>query len=93
MSTVGQAERSTQNRVIALLCNELGYRYLGDWSERAGNSNIEEPLLSAWLAGRGNTSAQISAALYRLRSEAGKVTETVRLIDWQDVCSNDFAVA
>jgi type I restriction enzyme, R subunit len=121
MSTVGQAERSTQNRVIALLCNELGYRYLGDWSERVGNSNIEEPLLSAWLAGRGHTPAQISAALYRLRSEAGnhnrtlygnnqavygllrygvqvkteagQVTETVRLIDWQNVDSNDFAVA
>ena len=49
MSTVGQPERATQNRVIALFRDELGYRYLGDWTDRDGNSNIEEELLSAWL--------------------------------------------
>ena len=49
MSTVGQPERATQNRVIALFRDELGYRYLGDWTDRDGNSNIEEGLLSAWL--------------------------------------------
>ena len=26
--TVGQPERATQNRVIALFCDELGYRYI-----------------------------------------------------------------
>ena len=41
MSTVGQPERATQNRVIALFRKELGYRYLGDWTERDGNSHIE----------------------------------------------------
>ena len=49
MSTVGQPERATQNRVIALFRDELGYRYLGDWTDRDGNSNIEEGLLSAYL--------------------------------------------
>jgi len=29
MNTVGQPERTTQNRVIALFRHELGYRYLG----------------------------------------------------------------
>ena len=45
MSGVGQPERVTRNRVIALFHDELGYRYLGDWTDREGNSNIEEGLL------------------------------------------------
>ena len=53
LSTVGQPERATQNRVIALFRDELGYRYLGDWTDRDGNSNIEEGLLTAWLTKRG----------------------------------------
>ena len=59
MSTVGQPERATQNRVIALFRDELGYRYLGDWTDRDGNSNIEDGLLSAWLTNNGYTPAQI----------------------------------
>ena len=45
MNLVGHAERVTQDRVIALFRDQLGYRYLGDWSERVGNSNIEQALL------------------------------------------------
>jgi type I restriction enzyme, R subunit len=43
---VGQPERATQNRVCSLFRDELGYRYLGDWSHRDGNGNIEQHLLS-----------------------------------------------
>ena len=39
MTPIGQPERATQNRVIALFRDELGYRYLGDWTDRDGNSN------------------------------------------------------
>lgn len=69
MSGIGQPERATQNRVIALFRDELGYDYLGDWSDRA-NSNVEEALLTAYLAKSGYSSAQISRALDRLRTEA-----------------------
>ena len=121
MTTVGQPERATQNRVIALFRDELGYRYLGDWTDRDGNSNIEEGLLSAWLTQSGYTLAQISRALYDLRTEAGshsrtlygnnqavykllrygvdvkteagKVTEKVHLINWHEPEKNDFAIA
>lgn len=30
MSPIGQPERATQDRVLALLRDELGWRYLGD---------------------------------------------------------------
>ena len=49
MSDVGKPERATQNRVIALFRDELHYRYLGDWIDRDGNSNIEEEILTAYL--------------------------------------------
>lgn len=48
-SKVGKLERETQNRVVALMQNELKYRYLGNWEERDNNSNVEEDILSAWL--------------------------------------------
>ena len=46
MNKIGQPERATQNRVIALFRDELGYRHLGDWRDRDGNSNIEEERLA-----------------------------------------------
>ena len=70
MSVIGQLERATQNRIIALFRDELRYRYLGDWTDRQGNSNIEEGLLSAWLTKTGYTNLQIAATLYKLRTEA-----------------------
>ena len=70
MSTIGQPERATQNRVIALFQDELDYDYLGDWTHRDGNSNIEEALLTAYLTKSGYRPAQIAKALYELRTEA-----------------------
>ena len=52
MTTIGQAERATQNRVIALFREELGYRYIGDWTDRPDNSNIEEGMMQELLTGR-----------------------------------------
>ena len=64
MNPIGQPERATQNRVIALFRDELHYRYLGDWTDRGGNSNIEEELLTAWLTRCGCTPAQIGVAVH-----------------------------
>ena len=48
MNGIGKPERVTQKRVLALFRDELGYRYLGDWTDRPDNSNIEEKVLSAY---------------------------------------------
>lgn len=69
MTSVGEPERATQRRVIALFRDELGYRYRGDWSDRV-NSNIEEELLRPWLQRRGHRPEQIAAAVHKLRAEA-----------------------
>ena len=69
MSNIGQTERATQNRIVALFCDELKYRTLGDWTDR-DNSNIEEDLLVAYLTRVKYTPEQISRAIYLLKGEA-----------------------
>lgn len=76
MSGIGESERTTQDRVIALFRDRLGWRYLGDWSERV-NSNIETRPFAANLNARGYTDAQIAAALERLRREARNHTRSL----------------
>jgi len=63
-------ERTTQDRVLRLFQEQLGYRYLGDWEHRPGNSNIEDEILTTYLQRRGFSQAEISGALYQLRSAA-----------------------
>lgn len=70
MSDIGKSERETQNRIVELFRDELGYKYLGDWTDREGNSNVEEGLLTDYLTKNGYTPAQISAAIFKLRTEA-----------------------
>ena len=77
MSTVGQIERKTQNRVVKLFRDSLKYDYLGDWEEREGNSNIEECYLRAYLQRRGYSDALINRALYELNKVAGDQTKSL----------------
>ena len=77
MSAIGQVERQTQNRVVALFRDELGYRYLGDWSDRNSNSNVEEALLSNWLTHCGHSPAHIAMALHKLRTESDNHNRTL----------------
>jgi type I restriction enzyme R subunit len=71
MSTVGQIEKKTQRRVVKLFTDTLGYDYLGDWTDRDGNSNIEEDLLRAYLTKQGCDEILIGRVLYLLDKEAG----------------------
>ncbi len=70
MRTISLAERETQNRVVALFRDELDYRYLGDWTDRSDNRNIDEPLLAAWLGKRGYATDQINRVLHLIKVEA-----------------------
>ncbi len=63
--SIGQLERTTQNRIIKLFREKLGYRYLGHWEEREENSNIEEPLLREFLQKRYSNHL-IDKALYEV---------------------------
>lgn len=73
VNAIGKAERATQDRVVRLFRDELGYRYLGDWSDRA-NRNIEDELLRAWLEKQKYTPEQINRALDLLHREADNPT-------------------
>src|SRR3989338_2112669 len=72
---VGQIERRTQNRIVGLLRNELGYDYLGNWEERDDNSNVEEEYLRAFLTRSGHEDALIDRAIADLKKEAGNQTK------------------
>lgn len=77
MSKVGQAERTTQTRVIKLFQDQLGYDYLGEWSDRDSNSNIEEGLLTKHLTERGYSPTEVSTALYQLRLAANDTKQSL----------------
>lgn len=70
MSTIGQRERATQQRLIQFFVKDLGYRYLGRSAGYAGDSNIDMDILSAWLKRRGVSDTLITRVLRQLDSAA-----------------------
>ncbi len=60
-------ERQTQNRVVQLFKEELGYTYLGNWEERDGNSNVEEDQLRSFLQRSGYSEHLIAKSVETLK--------------------------
>lgn len=75
MTDVGQLERNSQNRVVQLFQERLGYEYLGDWQDREGNTNVEETYLRPFLEQQGYKTQIIEKALYELKRAASIQTE------------------
>jgi type I restriction enzyme R subunit len=67
--SIDRPERETQNRVVALFRNELGYRYLGDRTDTV-NSNIWEEHLVSFLTQSGYSDIQVSRAVELLKRAA-----------------------
>ncbi|QPN27631.1 type I restriction endonuclease subunit R [Brucella sp. BO2] len=70
MGDVGQVERATQNRIVKLFREQLGYRYLGNWVDRPDNSNVEKDILGDWLRGRGVSDVLITRVFRELQNAA-----------------------
>ncbi|MBY6349824.1 type I restriction endonuclease subunit R [Rhodococcoides corynebacterioides] len=70
MSDVGQIERKTQNRIVAMFRDKLDYEYLGNWEYREANSNVEAELLTQNLRARGYDDNLINRAVEKLDKAA-----------------------
>jgi type I restriction enzyme, R subunit len=57
---IGKPERASQNRVIQLFQDELGYTYLGDWEEEVRTQPIEEDLLFKYLTKNNRYSSELA---------------------------------
>ncbi|MCF8168447.1 MAG: HsdR family type I site-specific deoxyribonuclease, partial [Rhodoferax sp.] len=76
MTTVGQIEKRTQARIVALFRERLQYDYLGDRSDLV-SSNIEEALLRPWLAKQGVSDTLINRALHELNRTATDTSKSL----------------
>lgn len=65
MSAVGQVERATQDRVVRLFVEQLGYEYGGD-REKLDNSSVDEALLRGNLLARGYEGEVVGRAVQQL---------------------------
>ena len=77
MNNIGQIERLTQNRVVRLFRETLGYAYLGNWEERQDNSNIAEIHLRKYLERRRYSQELIDRALHELHRVAGDQSKSL----------------
>ncbi|MXN90933.1 HsdR family type I site-specific deoxyribonuclease [Flavobacterium sp. Sd200] len=71
---INPIERLTQNRIVQLFHDQLGYNYYGNWEDRIGNANIEEAYLRQFLEKQGYATALINKAIAEAQSVAGSFT-------------------
>ncbi len=77
MSNIGDIERLTQNRVVDLFKNQLGYGYLGHWQDRQGNSNIEVTEIQKYLLAHGYSDVLINGAITQLKQKANDLNKNL----------------
>jgi len=76
MSDIGQIERKTQNRVVKLLREQLGYEYAGNLEDKS-NSNVMVDVLTEYLHVRGYSDALVAKALEVLDKAANDSTKSL----------------
>lgn len=74
--SIGQKEKVTQDRVVKLFVNELGYTYLGNFIERK-NSNIEIELLEKFLVRKKYSRTLINRAIKILFDTANNQSQNL----------------
>ncbi len=72
---IGKPERDSQNRIIDLFKNELGYTYLGDWEEEPRISPVEEEILKEQLVTRGYSEEISSKAVDKFMRSVNTLAE------------------
>lgn len=63
---INPIERITQNRIIQLFQEQLGYTYCGNWEKREHNSNVEADILKKNLLKRGYSETLANKAVKEL---------------------------
>ena len=76
MNKVGKPERDSQNRIIRLFQQELGYTYLGDWQQGLRTSPIEEKRLLTFLTkGQGYSEKLAKRAIEKFSLAASNLSD------------------
>ncbi|GBF38480.1 type I restriction endonuclease subunit R [Leptospira johnsonii] len=76
MDKIGQSEKTTQDRIVRLFQEELGYSFLGNWKSRS-NSNVESTLLTDYLKRCKIPDTQIDRTLDILKRTATNYEKTL----------------
>jgi type I restriction enzyme R subunit len=74
MPKINEAERKTQERILKLFQDELGYAFYGNLRDRT-NGNIDADKLTTWLVKRGYSQTYADKAVFELVKAAGNLQQ------------------